>query len=84
MIQIHRWYVSPGVMNERMYLYLCEELRPGPTSHQLDERLQSLIVPWNDALAMAHDGRIQDAKTLLALFLCDRLRNLDPAPAAPA
>jgi ADP-ribose pyrophosphatase len=83
-IQIHRWFVSPGVMNERMFLYLCEDLRPGPTSHQLDEQLQTVVVPWSEALAMAHDGRIEDAKTLLALFLCDRLRNLGPAPAAPA
>ncbi len=27
---VRDWYVSPGVMNERMYLYLCEDLRPGP------------------------------------------------------
>ena len=71
-------------MNERMFLYLCEDLRPGPTNHQLDERLQTVVVPWSDALAMAHDGRIQDAKTMLALFLCDRLRNLGPAPTALA
>src|SRR5262249_7045441 len=38
--RIREWYVSPGVMTERMYLYLCEELRPGPVEHQLDEQLQ--------------------------------------------
>jgi ADP-ribose pyrophosphatase len=72
--RIREWYVSPGVMNERMYLYLCEELRPGPVRHQPDERLQVVILPWNDALAMVDDGRIEDAKTLLALTICDRLR----------
>ena len=83
-IQVCHWFVSPGVMNERMFLYLCEDLRPGPTNHQLDEQLQTVIVPWSDALAMIHDGRIQDAKTMLALFLCDRLRNLGSPPAALA
>ena len=37
---IREWFVSPGVMTERMYLYLCEDLRPGPIDHQPDE-------PWN-------------------------------------
>jgi ADP-ribose pyrophosphatase len=72
---IRDWYVSPGVMTERMFLYLCEDLRPGPTNYQLDERLETIIVPWNEALAMACDGRIQDAKTMLALMICDRLRS---------
>jgi ADP-ribose pyrophosphatase len=57
-----------------MYLYLCEDLRPGPAQHQLDEQLQAVIVPWEEAVAMAEDGRIEDAKTLIALMICDRLR----------
>ena len=72
--RIREWYVSPGVMNERMYLYLCEDLRPGPVRPELDEQLETVIVPWEEALAMAADGRIEDAKTLLALMICDRLR----------
>ena len=27
---VRDWYVSPGVMTERMYLFLCEDLEPGP------------------------------------------------------
>jgi ADP-ribose pyrophosphatase len=57
-----------------MYLYLCENLRQGTARHQLDEQLQAVIVPWEEAVAMAEDGRIEDAKTLIALLLCDRLR----------
>ena len=69
------WHVSPGVLNERMYLYLCEDLTPGPTHHQPDERLETTIVPWREAVAMVHDGRIRDAKTMLAILLCERLRS---------
>ena len=28
--RIRDWFVSPGVMTERMFLYLCEDLRPAP------------------------------------------------------
>lgn len=74
-VRVREWFVSPGVMNERMFLYLCTELRPGSTAHQPDERLEPVVVPWADALTMVRDGRIEDAKTLLALLLCDRLRS---------
>lgn len=66
------WWVSPGVFTERMYLYLCEDLTPGSTDHQPDERLEPFVVPWGEAVAMAVDGRIRDAKTIASLLLCDR------------
>jgi ADP-ribose pyrophosphatase len=55
-----------------MFLFLCEGLAPGPTDHQPDERLEPVVVGWPDAMAMAHDGRIEDAKSILAILLCDR------------
>jgi ADP-ribose pyrophosphatase len=72
--RIGEWFVSPGVMNERMYLYLCEELTPGPTAHRPDETLESEVVAWDEAVRMVRDGRIEDAKTMLAILLCDGLR----------
>jgi ADP-ribose pyrophosphatase len=74
--RIGEWYVSPGVMNERMFLYVCEDLVPGPTDHQLDEHLETMIVTWDEAIAMVHDGRIEDAKSMLAILLGDRHRRV--------
>lgn len=68
------WWVSPGVFNERMHLYRCRGLTPGPTDLQADERLEPVIVSWTDALAMVHDGRIDDAKSMLAILTGSRLR----------
>ncbi len=68
------WWVSPGVMNERMYLYRCLDLTTGPPSPELDEQLDPVVVPWSEAVAMALDGRIEDAKSMLAILLEDRLR----------
>jgi ADP-ribose pyrophosphatase len=71
---VSAWWVSPGVFTERMYLYLCEDLTPGPADHQPDEHLEPLVVPWDEAVAMTHDGRIDDAKSIVALLLCDHRR----------
>ena len=72
--RLAEWYVSPGVFTERMFLYLCEDLQPGPTEHQPDEDLEPMVVAWDEAVRMVHDGRIQDAKSMLAILLCDRRR----------
>jgi len=72
--KVAEWYVSPGVMNERMSLYLCEDLTPGPTDHQPDESLKPIVVSWDDALAMVADGRIDDAKSMLGILLGQRYR----------
>ena len=72
--RIGDWFVSPGVFTERMFLYLCEDLTAGPTDHQPDEQLQPFVVPWAEAVAMARDGRVRDAKTMLAILLYDRMR----------
>jgi ADP-ribose pyrophosphatase len=69
------WWVSPGVFTERMHLFLCEDLEPGPADHQPDERLEPVVVPWEDALEMVRDGRIDDAKSMLALLLVERRRS---------
>jgi ADP-ribose pyrophosphatase len=66
------WWVSPGVLTERMFLFLCEDLKPGPTEHQPDEQIENLVLPWDEAVNMAIDGRIEDAKTIVSLLLYDR------------
>ena len=72
--RIREWYVSPGFLTEKMYLFLCEDLAPGPLDLQPDERLRPVVVRWEDAVAMALDGRIEDAKSIAAALICDRLR----------
>jgi ADP-ribose pyrophosphatase len=73
-LRLRDWYVSPGVMSERMFLFLCEDLQTGPTDLQADEQLKPVIVPWDEALRMIDDGRIEDAKTIVSLLLCDQHR----------
>lgn len=68
------WWVSPGLFTERMYLFRCEDLRPGRSSLEPDESIEPVEVPWDQAVSMAMDGRIEDAKSMLAILYWDRVR----------
>lgn len=73
--KLAEWFVGPGVSDERMRLYLCDHLTAGPAALQPDERIEPVVVDFAEALAMIDDGRIEDAKTALALLLWDRRRS---------
>jgi ADP-ribose pyrophosphatase len=67
-------YASPGVLDEKLHLFIAEGLTPGPSRPEADEDLEPVTLDFAEALAMCLDGRIKDAKTITALLLWDRLR----------
>ena len=67
-----QFFMSPGILNERMHLYLATSLTAGPTRLEAGEQIEPWVVPLSEALAMIEDGRIEDAKTLVALLWYER------------
>ena len=65
---------SPGILHERMHLFLATDLTAGETRLEVGEQIERLIVPWEEALDMIQRGAIEDAKTVAALLFCDRWR----------
>jgi ADP-ribose pyrophosphatase len=74
------FYPSPGILSERTHLYLAEDLTPGPMHLEPGEQLTPQVVAWNEAMAWVLEGRIRDAKTLVALLWLDRLRSANDLP----
>lgn len=66
-------YASPGVMDEKLHLFVAEELTPGDARPEPDEQLEPVTVPLADAIRMCLDGTIRDAKTITSLLLWERL-----------
>jgi ADP-ribose pyrophosphatase len=60
--------MSPGILDEQMHLYLAEGLRPGPMALEAGEDIQPLLCTWDEALRMARQGEIRDAKSLVGLL----------------
>jgi ADP-ribose pyrophosphatase len=68
------FYPSPGIINERMYLFLATGLVPGQPQREENEQIDNLVVSWDEALAMIDRGEIQDGKTIVAILAYDRRR----------
>jgi ADP-ribose pyrophosphatase len=67
--QLGAFYTAPGFTNEMMFLFEATELTPGNQKLEEDEFIDVVRVHRDDALAMIHDGRIKDAKTIVGLLM---------------
>ena len=63
-----QFLMSPGILNERMQMFVATDLTAGEQSLEAGEQIERLIVTWDQALSMVDDGRIQDAKTIVGLL----------------
>lgn len=69
------FFPSPGIMDERMHLYLATDLEAGEAARETGEWIENHVVSWTEAMQLIADGKIEDAKTMVALLLYDKLRN---------
>ncbi len=74
------FYMSPGILNERMHAYLATGLTKGPAAPEAGEEIEPLVVTWDEATGMARSGEIQDAKTLVALLYYEKSREIAGRP----
>jgi len=74
-------WMSPGILRERMHLFVATDLTPGPQALEPGERIRPRVVAWSAAVAMCRDGTIEDAKTVAAILLVEarRLAGLSPS-----
>lgn len=68
------FYMSPGILCERMHVFVAEGLTAGEHAREAGENIDNLVVPWDEALAMIDRGEIEDGKTIAALLVWDRRR----------
>ena len=66
------FYPSPGLIAERMHLYLAQEIRPGIAHPEGDERISVHSFSTTELLRMIRTGKIIDAKSLVGLLYWSR------------
>jgi ADP-ribose pyrophosphatase len=67
--KLSEFFVSPGFLEEKMWVYLATGLSQGTPQPDEDEVLDVVRLPIGDALEMITSGEIQDAKTIIGLML---------------
>nr|ALS91710.1 NUDIX domain protein [uncultured bacterium] len=67
-------YASPGVLDEKLHLFVAEELTPGTARPEPDEQLHPVTVRMDEAIRMCLSGEIKDAKTITSLLLWERMK----------
>jgi ADP-ribose pyrophosphatase len=67
--KLSEFYVSPGFLTEKMFLYLATELTETAQRLEQDEILTIERYTIPVALELVRNGEIEDAKTIIALFL---------------
>jgi ADP-ribose pyrophosphatase len=71
---------SPGVFTERIHLFLAQGLAACPQSLEKHEVIEVHWMALREAVAMAHDGRISDAKSVIGLLRGSAIRNQHAKP----
>ena len=72
--KLAEFYMSPGILNERMHVFLAANLTAGPAELEVGEEIEPVVVTWEQAMDLTREGRIRDAKTLAGLLFYDRFR----------
>lgn len=69
------FYPSVGYSEEKLYLYLCTDLHPGETCFDENEAIDVEEYSVDELLAMVMAGRIEDAKTIIAITMVHEILN---------
>ena len=67
--KLAEFFVSPGFLEEKMWVFLATDFSEGKQKLDDDEFLDLVRLPITEALEMITSGEIQDAKTIIGLML---------------
>ncbi|MFX3633558.1 MAG: NUDIX domain-containing protein [Candidatus Pristimantibacillus sp.] len=65
---VSAFYTSPGFADEKLYLYFADKVVPGEQHTDEDEYLEVDAITLEQAESYIQEGRISDAKTIMAVY----------------
>lgn len=62
------FFAAPGIMDERLEVFVATDLKLGEHDRQPDEDIENRIMTFDEVKDAIHGGQIEDAKTIAALL----------------
>ena len=62
------FYMSPGILDERMYAFVATGLKAGQTALETGEQIENAIVTQEELRKLLAEGAIKDSKSLSVLL----------------
>jgi ADP-ribose pyrophosphatase len=72
MEKLCEFWVSPGFLTEKMFVYMATGLIETSQNLEADEVLTVERIPIQNAILMSQEGQIEDAKTIIGLMFASR------------
>ncbi|MGG4142929.1 NUDIX hydrolase [Paenibacillus algorifonticola] len=66
---VSAFYTSPGFADEKLYVYFTDQVVSGKQQTDEDEFLEVMAITLEEAEAYISEGRISDAKTIMAVYV---------------
>jgi ADP-ribose pyrophosphatase len=83
--KVSEFFISPGFLSEKMWLYVATDLQETQQRLEEDEAIEIVRLSIESALQMITDNEIEDAKTIIGLLLAAPRLGVSPfAPPYPA
>lgn len=76
-VEIGTIHTCVGYSDELLHLFWADDLLPGETRPDPDEKIELLPMTIDAAMEEVYSGRITDAKTLIGLFWAEKIINDD-------
>lgn len=71
---IGAFFSSPGILSERIYAYVAEDLEERQAAPEEDEEIELQPTPLADVIAKIGTGELQDAKSIATVLMYERFR----------
>ena len=68
MVQITKFYTSPGFADELIYLFKAKGIEAGEATPDEDEFVELVYLTLEESMEMIQSGKIVDAKTVVAIY----------------
>lgn len=65
--KLSEFYVSPGFLAEKMFVFLATDLRETAQNLEEDELIEIIKITFPEAFELIKSGAIEDAKTIIGL-----------------